>query len=186
MHWYDVITLEPGTPLADALEAVRYDGFTLPDEDPINGGEPVGTVNVTTMHWVEVELRVINADAVSWFRYGNCAILAYELHQLTGWPLLTIHAPDADEPFIHAAVRAPNGARFDITGPEQTVGEWEYDGGPVHPGTSTREHDTVEGFLAVVGDDMSIYPAVEREIIRDFARHLLAQHPIEGSSALSA
>ena len=164
-------------PMADAIHAARFDDFALIEEE--------GTVNVANNHWVELELRVIDSEAISWFAHGNCAALALAVHDLTGWPLV-IAARNANpdlltDTWMHVLVQRPDGRYLDIQGahtPEDIESYWRrYADGKHFDGAITMHSmPTRESVVAIVGDISEMDP-FEQAVVRDFAQHLLTKYP---------
>lgn len=87
-------------------------------------------MNLYAQHWVAVNPLTIDGDAVSWYRHGNCAYLAWTIHITYGWPLVLLYghpasgSPDSGTAqWFHAGVRAPDGRFVDITGPAYSDAE---------------------------------------------------------------
>ena len=165
-------------PMADAIHDARFDEFALIEEN--------GKVNVTNGHWCELELRVIDAEAISWFRHGNCAALALALHDLTGWPL-TLVARNADpdllaDTWMHVLVRYPDGRYLDITGTHTETDiqrDWaQYATGEDTDGAVTLHAMGDRDTVVAITDDLTAMDPFEAAVVRDFAEHLLTQHPL--------
>lgn len=174
MKYWDIRT----GPMADAIHDARHDDFALIEEE--------GTVNVANNHWVELELRVINSNAISWFAHGNCAALALALHDVTGWPLL-IATSNADpnllaDTWMHVVVQRPDGLYLDIQGAHSYAQVTEYwlpyaTGEHADGDITLHSMPTRDDVVAITGD-ITLMDPFEQAVVRDFADHVLTQYPI--------
>lgn len=186
MKWQAILDRERDTALGLAMLAAD-------PEDLLEGGNEDGRVNVYASHWRDLELRVIDQDAINWFRHGNCAALAWELHVLTGFPLVAVEVVGPDTVgtrWMHAGVEMPDGRVLDIFGVrdvEEVVTFWQAYSTSELQATRLDPTDPAERmyFNDLVGrspvDDVTTlldetYPPLEREVIRDFARFLATAH----------
>jgi hypothetical protein len=75
---------------------------------------------------------IITEGDIEMFTEGDCHLLAFEIHAITGWPLCAF---DHDgEPDCHTFVRAPSGHYLDINGLQterEMHKEWGYDPGSI-------------------------------------------------------
>lgn len=178
MKYWDIRT----GPMAEAIHAARFDDFALIEDE--------GTVNVAHQHWCELELRVINSEAISWLAHGNCAALALALHDVTGWPLVfaTRNADPAlvSDTWLHVLVQRPDGLYLDIQG-AHTVPEVQsywlpYATGEHADGAITMHPMPDREAVVSITGDLDLMPAFEAAVVRDFAETVLAEYPV----ALSA
>lgn len=183
MHVEDVLAREADTALAKALKAEpNFDRFLLDDE-----GWYEGPINAYSSHWVEINIHEIDNQAIDWLKFGNCVALAWELHVLTGHPLaiVMLNAEERLQNWAHVALKLPSGDYLDIEGThseDQLLRDWSN-------ATELRHIDPTNHadmkFLTetCAEDDKDFvtsldehYDAVERELIRDFARILVAKN----------
>lgn len=183
MLWTKVLENEYGTPLYDAIQGDRNEQL-IDDEDSPEDGR----INMFAGHWVDVELRVIDHNVESWFLYGNCVILAWEMHLLTGWDVVLIEnvvKAEGNSPWCHALVRHPDGSLVDINGKQSEVSivnHWtDFMKAPYEAVDYTAGNH--EAFFKHVTDEEHAYDmeasladkyfVLEREVTKDFARVLL-------------
>lgn len=186
MHVREVLDREAATPLALALKAEPdWNRFLLDDE-----GDYEGPINAWASHWVEINIHVINGEAISWLKFGNCAALAWEIHVLTGLPLAVVMIePDeiVGQNWAHVAVKTPEGLYLDIEGlhsEDELLGEWSRTIELKHfDPSSDDDYSEFSEICAPKFNDFrkgadEHYDAVERELIRDFARILVSDHSL--------
>lgn len=120
---------------------------------------------------------IVDQEAITYFRYGNCAMLAIEIHRATGWPLVMVTADKTqpsmnDSPMVHVMVRTPEGRLLDICGlddDEDVIDEWSAKFRNVRLVTMPSE----KALTDVVGDGFDMYSDYERVLIREFAVGLI-------------
>ena len=153
--------------LAAALDAAEGDQY-LADEK---------LLNVYTPHWRELTPGVINGEAEAYFGFGACALLALELHQQSGYPLVLLRAglEQREQEFVHCCVRTPEGELLDIYGatpPEDKLCEWRGKYPEVHLETMADARACLE----LTGDDFDIYNEGELAAAHDFAGLILSDY----------
>lgn len=186
MRWQEYVAREPHSELGQALAAAEAAGAKY-------WVEPDGRVGLggTGLH-VSVELGVVDNDALLWFK-GHSFVLAWEMHQLSGFPLVAVVPADPMElrrlGILRVSVLLLDGSWLDIQGQHDsnTVMRelaWIPDGGITHLrlnlDDATDRNFLVE-FLnhlpgAAIETKLSnTYSKLEREVVRDFAHLLLEQ-----------
>lgn len=183
MHVLDVMRNESETALAKALRAEKgLDRFVL----DLDGDDYEGPVNAWASNWSEINIHVIDGEAMRWLKHGNCAALAWELHVLTGLPLTIVMLnEESEQNWAHVVLQLDDDKYLDIEGvmsKSAMLNEWRASIGVrnIDPTNAddmafltatcaSKYSDFVEGL-----DDF--YDDVERELIRDFARMLVAEH----------
>ena len=191
VRWEEVVAREPNTPLGHALTAAA----------PLGDGDD-GRVFLRTGATVSAELRVVDEPAIEWFEL-NDFVLAWELHSLSGLPLAFVVPAEYDEflelGFLAAAVELPTGAWLDVHGVRDAASvtgsfAWLTSGGVSQSRFDLHnpEHvDLLIGSLSYMpGSSVEVklantYPALEREVIRDFARVFLGRAGIPPRRVLS-
>jgi hypothetical protein len=153
--------------LADALWPAELDGCYDPDD---------GKLQVHTPHWRELTPGVIDGEAVAYFGYGACALLAVELHRITGWAPAVVCVDDHTRDgggWVHAGVLAPDGRFVDIHGArdrQRVVADWAS-----HAGARVQPLGDEPELLAFTGDDFAVFSPWELAAAHDFATLLIAQ-----------
>lgn len=129
-------------------------------------------------HASSLTLRSIDSEAIGVFRYGQCAVLAYALHELTDAPIAVFTSADAEPGSWsgHAGLAASDGTILDITG-FQTVEEIKGE----YPGISDPIIMSGPEFLELVstGNPWDSLEDLERYVVMDFASYLLSEN-VEG------
>lgn len=151
---------------APLLAALRADGESLHWDGPEDG-----RVVMAMNNWRDLEIGVIDGEAVSWFMYGNCGALALAMHDITGWDLVVLHgdaqATDPERTWIHVLVRNPAGELLDIEGAGDEANKsylWR-------ARTNLRFETTTRAeVVALLDGDLDDYSDLEREVVKDFAR----------------
>lgn len=117
-----------------ALDETLLDGHLLPD----------GQIQLFNPGFDE---HLIGVGMMRWFGYGHCALLAWHLHRLTGYPLTSL-LDDAGIK-VHTAVRTPDGQLLDWCGvrPATAVADDYTPIGPLHIPTMWHE-ETTESWVA--------------------------------------
>lgn len=139
-----------------------------------------GTVDIEIYgQCANIMLRSTGYDANGIFRHGQCAVLAYALHELTGAPLVLFTSNDDEGGWHgHAGLATSDGQLLDITG-FNTYDEVHSDFRNLR-----AEPDIVDGveFLEIVkggGESFDDMGEMERLIVLDFAEYVLSEN-VEG------
>lgn len=128
--------------------------------------------------WREIRPGIIDREAIDWYRYGNCALLALFLHRISGWPLMIISAQkEKGSRMVHAICQTPNGQLIDIEGthdPKDELESWRRS----FPNAYLERMASERDFLDIVGDDFTCYMEHELALTEDFAYRLYAKYSI--------
>ncbi|ARK05976.1 hypothetical protein B8281_15890 [Cellulosimicrobium sp. TH-20] len=152
--------------------------------------EAEGRVFLTTGMAVLVELRVVDGAATQWFEVNNF-LLAWEMHVQSGRPMEFVVPANYREfqalGLLYASIALPSGQWLDIHGirdPFDVASSkaWVAGGGVSQSQFNLDDPDHMHLLLEALGymPGTSVeaklgntYSALEREVARDFARHLL-------------
>jgi hypothetical protein len=66
-----------------------------------------------------ISTRRATDDALEWYGYGNCHILAGALHEVSGWPFAIVAGDEnsgSPKVIVHVGVMTPDGRFLDIAG----------------------------------------------------------------------
>ncbi|UBU19189.1 hypothetical protein [Nonomuraea gerenzanensis] len=122
---------------------------------------------------------VVDGQALEYFGYGACCLLAGALHELTDWPLaVAVHRPPAGlARWVHMGVAPAPGRFFDIHGdrawPAVMAQYADYDVTMI--GHVTLDQAVMVGAIGGDGWDHLCVPVVA-ETIRYFAEALVERH----------
>ena len=155
--------------LAAALDRGETDGEYFPEEK---------VFNVHTPHWRELTPGEVDGEAVAYFGYGACVLLALEMHQQKGYPLVLLRTnhktTDPEQLFVHCCVQTPKGLLLDIYG-EESFEEKKQLWIDKYPDLRQEIMADAAACLKLTGSDFSIYHESELAAAHDFANLLLSE-----------
>lgn len=154
------------------------------EEDEWNRDSEDGRVNLYASHWVDVEIGEIDGNVISWFLYGNCAVLAFEVAALLNKNLILFeidNPKEGQQDWGHLAVAVEPGRVLDIGGfADISYYENKYHGSAREIDlTNPADYERLRGAIARDGENLDeaferFYSPVERAVIRDYARIVAA------------
>lgn len=122
----------------------------------------------------------ITEDALEWYGYGYCHVLAGALHEVSGWPLAIVIRPDSlgqVDRLVHVGVMAPDGRFVDVAGArshDEVLRQYaEY-------GPAEIRETTVE-FLTEFGQYTKPWREYCNDVVEDLLR-LLAKTIVDGAA----
>jgi len=163
-----------------AMRECRPELRDLLERYPDDWDEETCKLQVYCNSWRELTPGVIDGEAIAWYRYANCALLAVYLHRASGWPLVMVSTEgktDNATRMIHVLCRRPDGRLVDIEGDvsdEEALEPWLTG----HPDAHLEPMEDEESLLAVVGSDFDCYMETEIAVTEDFAQRLHREHSL--------
>jgi hypothetical protein len=130
-----------------------------------------------------ITLRKFDEESFGLFGYGYCALLAWAVHQQTGFPLAVFSAPDADESNWsgHAAVMIGEDQFLDFGGVHTDAYIHEKYRNQLAPGYRIV---SAEEFAQLIVEDeyrhdpLSFVEDLERFIVEDFAAFIVRHYKV--------
>jgi hypothetical protein len=121
--------------------------------------------------FVEISPGRIDSEAISWFKWGHCALLALDVHAKTGWPLVIVRTDmktDNGTAMIHTLVRTPDNKLLDIEGPHHQEEIIDYYRGRKYKDAYLETHSK-ESLIDLLEPEKGYYGRWERALADDFA-----------------
>lgn len=113
-RWDEVDSSTPLGRLVSPYRWITYENDEDFDPNAVSlGGHLVadGTIQLCNPGF---DGHLIGIDTISWYGFGHCALLAWHLHRLTGWQLVTLVGTDGIK--AHTGVLTPDGQLADWRG----------------------------------------------------------------------